>query len=137
MDSWGYHEVKTTRPYRIHNKILSKTSLFCTLQQWLIKVTGIFFESKIDYTTWFGDNVEYIHGIQVDYVAPALFSFSSRGGIFTIWAYLSTLCSSVVTFKLATSYCLVDQRACVRVCVCVVCVCVRARARASFKTSIE
>ncbi|CAM9504804.1 unnamed protein product, partial [Ectocarpus fasciculatus] len=28
------------------------------------KVTGIFFESKIDYTTWFGDNVEYIHGIQ-------------------------------------------------------------------------
>ncbi|CAN0496697.1 unnamed protein product, partial [Scytosiphon promiscuus] len=28
-------------------------------------VTGIFFESKIDYTTWFGDNVEYIHGIQV------------------------------------------------------------------------
>lgn len=29
------------------------------------QVTGIFFESKIDYTTWFGDNVEYIHGIQV------------------------------------------------------------------------
>ncbi|CAM9212408.1 unnamed protein product, partial [Ectocarpus sp. 12 AP-2014] len=28
------------------------------------KVTGIFFESKVDYTTWFGDNVEYIHGIQ-------------------------------------------------------------------------
>ncbi|CAN0205530.1 unnamed protein product, partial [Hapterophycus canaliculatus] len=28
------------------------------------QVTGIFFESKIDYTTWFGDNVEYIHGIQ-------------------------------------------------------------------------
>lgn len=29
------------------------------------QVTGIFFESKVDYTTWFGDNVEYIHGIQV------------------------------------------------------------------------
>ncbi|CAM9110958.1 unnamed protein product [Scytosiphon promiscuus] len=28
------------------------------------KVTGIFFESKVDYTTWFGDNTEYIHGIQ-------------------------------------------------------------------------
>ncbi|CAN0304217.1 unnamed protein product [Ascophyllum nodosum] len=28
------------------------------------KVTGIFFESKVDYTTWFGNNVEYIHGIQ-------------------------------------------------------------------------
>lgn len=29
------------------------------------QVTGIYFESKVDYTTWFGDNVEYIHGIQV------------------------------------------------------------------------
>ena len=29
------------------------------------KVTGIFFENKVDYTTWFGDNVEFIHGIQV------------------------------------------------------------------------
>ncbi|CAN0416063.1 unnamed protein product, partial [Ascophyllum nodosum] len=27
-------------------------------------VTGILFESKVDYTTWFGDNLEYIHGIQ-------------------------------------------------------------------------
>ena len=25
-----------------------------------VQVTGIFFESKVDYTTWFGDNVEYI-----------------------------------------------------------------------------
>lgn len=31
----------------------------------MVQVTGIFFESKVDYTTWFGDNVEYIHGIQV------------------------------------------------------------------------
>lgn len=29
------------------------------------QVTGVYFESKVDYTTWFGDNVEYIHGIQV------------------------------------------------------------------------
>lgn len=29
------------------------------------QVTGIYFESKVDYTTWFGTNVEYIHGIQV------------------------------------------------------------------------
>jgi endo-1,3(4)-beta-glucanase len=28
------------------------------------KVTGIFFENKADYTTWFGNNPEYIHGIQ-------------------------------------------------------------------------
>lgn len=33
------------------------------------QVTGIFFESKVDYTTWFGGNVEYIHGIQVIYIA--------------------------------------------------------------------
>ncbi|CAM9787066.1 unnamed protein product, partial [Laminaria digitata] len=31
------------------------------------QVTGIYFESKVDYTTWFGDKVEYIHGIQVTY----------------------------------------------------------------------
>jgi endo-1,3(4)-beta-glucanase len=29
------------------------------------KVTGIFFENKADYTTWFGNNVEFIHGIQM------------------------------------------------------------------------
>ncbi|CBN76107.1 Endo-1,3-beta-glucanase, family GH81 [Ectocarpus siliculosus] len=34
------------------------------------KVTGIFFESKVDYTTWFGANVEYIHGIQNIPVTP-------------------------------------------------------------------
>ena len=28
------------------------------------KVTGIFFDNKADYTTWFGNNAEYIHGIQ-------------------------------------------------------------------------
>ncbi|CAF3500167.1 unnamed protein product [Rotaria socialis] len=29
------------------------------------KVTGIFFENKADYTTWFGTNPEFIHGIQM------------------------------------------------------------------------
>lgn len=29
------------------------------------KVTGIFFENKSDYATWFGSNREYIHGIQM------------------------------------------------------------------------
>ncbi|CCH41691.1 Endo-1,3(4)-beta-glucanase 2 [Wickerhamomyces ciferrii] len=29
------------------------------------KVTGILFENKVDYTTYFGTNTEYIHGIQV------------------------------------------------------------------------
>lgn len=31
----------------------------------LTQVTGILFEMKVDYTTWFGANTEYIHGIQV------------------------------------------------------------------------
>ena len=43
------------------------TGSFPDPRQILGQVTGIFFESKIDYTTWFGDNVEYIHGIQVTY----------------------------------------------------------------------
>eukprot|EP01130_Rhizamoeba_saxonica_P019302 TRINITY_DN993_c0_g1_i1.p1 TRINITY_DN993_c0_g1~~TRINITY_DN993_c0_g1_i1.p1 ORF type:complete len:722 (+),score=114.93 TRINITY_DN993_c0_g1_i1:404-2569(+) len=29
------------------------------------KVTGIFFENKVHYTTWFGYNPEFIHGIQM------------------------------------------------------------------------
>ncbi|CAF0872104.1 unnamed protein product [Rotaria sordida] len=29
------------------------------------KVTGIFFENKADYATWFGPNPEFIHGIQM------------------------------------------------------------------------
>jgi len=34
------------------------------------KVTGIFFDNKVDYTTWFGPNREYIHGIQMLPVSP-------------------------------------------------------------------
>jgi endo-1,3(4)-beta-glucanase len=34
------------------------------------KVTGIFFDSKVDYATWFGPNREYIHGIQMIPVSP-------------------------------------------------------------------
>jgi len=30
------------------------------------QVTGIFFESKVDYTTWFGADTHLIHGIQVN-----------------------------------------------------------------------
>jgi endo-1,3(4)-beta-glucanase len=33
------------------------------------KVTGIKFENKVDYATWFGGNMEYKHGIQM---IPAL-----------------------------------------------------------------
>jgi endo-1,3(4)-beta-glucanase len=34
------------------------------------KVTGIFFDNKCDYATWFGPNREYIHGIQMIPVSP-------------------------------------------------------------------
>lgn len=36
------------------------------------QVTGILFEMKVDYTTWFGAETEFIHGIQVD-ALPASF----------------------------------------------------------------
>jgi len=35
-------------------------------------VTGIFFQNKVDYTTWFGWREEYIHGIQMLPLSPAL-----------------------------------------------------------------
>lgn len=34
------------------------------------KIVGIFFENKIDYTTWFGAQREFIHGIQMIPVSP-------------------------------------------------------------------
>jgi endo-1,3(4)-beta-glucanase len=34
------------------------------------KVVGLFFENKVDYTTWFGANREYIHGINMIPVSP-------------------------------------------------------------------
>ncbi|RPB04022.1 putative endo-1,3-beta-glucanase [Choiromyces venosus 120613-1] len=34
------------------------------------KVTGILFENKVDYTTYFGNNKEYIHGIQMIPLSP-------------------------------------------------------------------
>ena len=36
------------------------------------KVTGIFFDNKVDYTTWFSPNPECIHGIQMIPVSPIL-----------------------------------------------------------------
>ncbi|KAG7349166.1 glycosyl hydrolase family 81 protein [Nitzschia inconspicua] len=34
------------------------------------KVVGILFENKVDYTTWFGNKREYMHGIQMIPVSP-------------------------------------------------------------------
>lgn len=35
------------------------------------KVSGILFENKIDHTTWFGNNTEYIHGIHMLPLLPS------------------------------------------------------------------
>mmetsp|Transcript_31353 Transcript_31353/g.50427 ORF Transcript_31353/g.50427 Transcript_31353/m.50427 type:complete len:757 (+) Transcript_31353:59-2329(+) len=35
-------------------------------------VTGVFLQGKVDYTTWFGSAPEYIHGIQMLPLSPAL-----------------------------------------------------------------
>ncbi|GMM35457.1 endo-1,3(4)-beta-glucanase [Saccharomycopsis crataegensis] len=44
------------------------------------KVSGIFYENKIAYTTFFGDNVEYIHGIHMLPLTPV--SSEMRGPTF-------------------------------------------------------
>lgn len=49
--------------------------LGCLVRQ----VTGVYFESKVDYTTWFGDNIEYIHGIQVTTLLRSLLFPVSSG----------------------------------------------------------
>jgi len=36
------------------------------------RVTGVFSQGKVDYTTWFGGAPEYIHGIQMIPLSPAL-----------------------------------------------------------------
>ena len=36
------------------------------------KVVGIQWSNKVDYTTWFGNNVEFIHCIQVEMIKPVL-----------------------------------------------------------------
>jgi len=36
------------------------------------RVTGVFFQNKVDYTTWFGGEKYYIHGIQMLPLSPAL-----------------------------------------------------------------
>jgi endo-1,3(4)-beta-glucanase len=35
------------------------------------KVTGILFENKIDHATYFGGNIEYVHGIHMIPLSPA------------------------------------------------------------------
>ncbi|KAI9301637.1 endo-1,3(4)-beta-glucanase, partial [Cunninghamella echinulata] len=39
------------------------------------KVTGILFEQKLDYTTYFGRNIEFIHGIQQIPMTPIMIDY--------------------------------------------------------------
>jgi endo-1,3(4)-beta-glucanase len=41
-------------------------------------VTGVFFQNKVDYTTWFSSKVAHIHGIQMLPLSPALQLSRSR-----------------------------------------------------------
>ncbi|CEM36392.1 unnamed protein product [Vitrella brassicaformis CCMP3155] len=49
------------------------------------RVSGILFENKVDYATWFGDNTEYIHGIQMLPVTPALPLMRTREFVYHEW----------------------------------------------------
>ena len=49
------------------------------------KVVGIFFENKVDYATWFGANLEYIHGIQMIPVSPVNEIFRSDAFVRQEW----------------------------------------------------
>ena len=49
-------------------------------------VTGILFMNKADYTTYFGTNVEYIHGIQMIPLTPISSFIRSQSYVAAEWA---------------------------------------------------
>jgi len=49
-------------------------------------VTGILFMNKADYTTYFGTNVEYIHGIQMIPLTPISSFIRSQAYVAAEWA---------------------------------------------------
>ncbi len=55
------------------------------------KVTGIFFENKCDYATWFGANKEFIHGIQMIPATPITEEVRFSDFIEEEWGILSGL----------------------------------------------
>jgi endo-1,3(4)-beta-glucanase len=59
-------------------------------------VTGILFMNKADYTTYFGTNVEYIHGIQMIPLTPISSFIRSKSYVASEWAAkLASIVSSV------------------------------------------
>ncbi len=49
------------------------------------KVTGIYFAAKCNYTTWFGPNPEYIHGVQMLPATPALVNVRDQRFVWEGW----------------------------------------------------
>lgn len=49
-------------------------------------VTGILFMNKADYTTYFGTNIEYIHGIQMIPLTPISSFIRSKSFVSAEWA---------------------------------------------------
>ena len=75
------------------------------------KVTGIFFENKCDYATWFGSNREYIHGIQMLPVTPITEEVRFSDFVEQEWDILAPIASSLTNgWKsiLYTSYATID-----------------------------
>ncbi|OQR93726.1 endo-1,3(4)-beta-glucanase [Thraustotheca clavata] len=52
------------------------------------KVSGILFDNKSDYATWFSPNRECIHGIQMLPVTPALFYVRDRKFVHEEWSHI-------------------------------------------------
>jgi len=61
------------------------------------KVTGIYFENKVDYTTWFGSNPEYIHGIQMLPMTPISETVRSARFVAEEWPLLEETAHSIGT----------------------------------------
>jgi len=59
------------------------------------KVTGIYFENGVEYKTWFGENEEYIHGIQVLPILPNTEDFRSVRFISEEWDLVGPLAASL------------------------------------------
>eukprot|EP00638_Chattonella_subsalsa_P004682 CAMPEP_0117756340 /NCGR_PEP_ID=MMETSP0947-20121206/14014_1 /TAXON_ID=44440 /ORGANISM="Chattonella subsalsa, Strain CCMP2191" /LENGTH=750 /DNA_ID=CAMNT_0005575897 /DNA_START=58 /DNA_END=2310 /DNA_ORIENTATION=+ len=60
-------------------------------------VTGIYFENKVHYTTWFGDNIEYIHGIQMIPPIPVLKEFRLPRFVSQEWKLLESTAESLMS----------------------------------------
>jgi endo-1,3(4)-beta-glucanase len=78
------------------------------------KVTGIFFENKAHYTTWFGANAEYIHGIQMLPMTPVTDSVRTQKFIREEWVIIGSLAERLTSAwksVLYMNYAMIDPEA--------------------------